>query len=93
MKYSHAYIIRLNVSECKISKVLSLRQTKYIKLKVSSPFQNREYPYQQLFDLFAGIKYNGWILLEARTEPADKIAILKEQLKHFNQLVDNSKKI
>jgi len=50
------------------------------------------YPYQQLFDLFTGINYTGWILLEARTEPADKIAALKEQLVLFNQLVANSKK-
>jgi len=44
------------------------------------------YPYQQLFDLFAGINYKGWILLEARTEPADKIAAMKEQLAVFNQM-------
>ena len=51
-----------------------------------------DYPYQQLFNLFAGINYNGWILLEARTEPVDKIAAMKEQLAIFNQLVANSKK-
>ncbi len=50
------------------------------------------YPYQQLFDLFTGMKYDGWILLEARTEPADKVAALKEQLALFNQMVANSKK-
>ena len=55
-------------------------------------FNVGDYPYQQLFDLFAGIHYNGWILLEARTEPADKIAALKEQLALFNKLVANSKK-
>ena len=55
-------------------------------------FNVGDYPYQQLFDLFAGIHYNGWILMEARTEPADKIAALKEQLALFNQLVANSKK-
>jgi sugar phosphate isomerase/epimerase len=55
-------------------------------------FNVGDYPYQQLFDLFAGINYNGWILMEARTEPADKIAALKEQLALFNQLVANSKK-
>jgi len=53
-------------------------------------FNVGEYPYQQLFDLFTGIKYNGWILLEARTEPADKITALKEQLELFNQLVAKS---
>ena len=50
------------------------------------------YPYQQLFDLFAGMNYTGWILMEARTDPADKVAALKEQLVVFNQLVANSKK-
>lgn len=55
-------------------------------------FNVSDYPYQQLFDLFTGIHYNGWILLEARTEPADKIAALKEQLVLFNQLVANSEK-
>ena len=55
-------------------------------------FNVGDYPYQQLFNLFAGINYNGWILLEARTEPEDKIAALKEQLMLFNQLVANSKK-
>ena len=50
-----------------------------------------DYPYQQLFNLFKGINYNGWILLEARTEPTDKIVALKEQLALFNQLVVNSK--
>jgi len=42
------------------------------------------YPYQQLFDLFSGIKYKGWILLEARTEPSDRIAAMKQQLSIFN---------
>jgi len=55
-------------------------------------FNVGDYPYQQLFNLFAGIQYNGWILMEARTEPTDKIAALKEQLVLFNQLVANSKK-
>ena len=55
-------------------------------------FNVGNYPYQQLFDLFSKINYNGWILLEARTEPADKIAALKEQLALFNQLVANAKK-
>ena len=50
------------------------------------------YPYQQLFNLFAGIDYKGWILLEARTEPADKIAAMKEQLSLFNQMISKTKK-
>lgn len=51
-----------------------------------------EYPYQQMFDLFTGIKYSGWILLEARTEPADRVAAMKEQLALFNNMTDIVKK-
>ncbi|HOU30916.1 MAG TPA: sugar phosphate isomerase/epimerase family protein [Bacteroidales bacterium] len=50
------------------------------------------YPYQQLFDLFTSIKYEGWILLEARTEPADRIAAMNEQRELFNRMIENSRK-
>jgi sugar phosphate isomerase/epimerase len=46
-----------------------------------------DYPYQQLFNLFAEIGYKGWILLEARTEPEDRITAMKEQLNLFNQMI------
>ena len=52
-----------------------------------------DYPYQQLFNLLTDMQYNGWILLEARTEPEDRVAAMKEQLILFNQLIDNAKKI
>jgi len=51
---------------------------------------SEDYPYQQLFDLFTEIQYKGWILLEARTEPVDRVAAMKEQLGLFNQLVANN---
>ncbi len=47
-----------------------------------------EYPYQQLMDLFVDIEYKGWILLEARTNPEDRIAAMKEQLSVFNAMID-----
>ncbi len=50
------------------------------------------YPYQQLMDLFTGIKYDGWILLEARTEPVDKIAAMNEQMSVFNEMIAKAKK-
>ncbi len=50
------------------------------------------YPYDQLFNLFAGINYNGWVLLEASTEPQDKMAAMKEQVSLFNKMVANLKK-
>lgn len=55
-------------------------------------FNVGEYPYQQLMNLFTGIKYDGWILLEARTEPDDKIAAMKEQLNLFNSMLSKAKK-
>ncbi|MDP4223945.1 MAG: sugar phosphate isomerase/epimerase family protein [Bacteroidota bacterium] len=49
-----------------------------------------DYPYQHLFDLLTGIDYKGWILLEARTEPSDRIAAMKEQLAVFNQMIQKA---
>ena len=46
-----------------------------------------EYPYQQLMNLFMGMNYKGWILLEARTEPVDRVAAMKEQLEIFNSMI------
>lgn len=47
-----------------------------------------DYPYQQLMNLFNGIDYEGWILLEARTTPADRVAAMKEQLEIFNSMTN-----
>lgn len=46
-----------------------------------------DYPYQKLMNLFKDIKYKGWILLEARTQPADRVAAMKEQLDVFKSMV------
>jgi len=46
-----------------------------------------DYPYQDLMDLFVGIKYDSWILLEARTTPTDRIAAMREQLAVFNKMI------
>ena len=50
-------------------------------------FNVGNYPYKQLMDLFKGINYDGWILLEARTEPVGKIAAMKEQLELFKAMM------
>lgn len=50
------------------------------------------YPYQQLMDLFVGMGYGGWILLECRTDPADKVQALTEQKKIFNDMVASAQK-
>ena len=46
-----------------------------------------DYPYQDLMNLFAAMNYGGWILLEARTEPADRVKALAEQRELFEQMV------
>jgi len=48
-----------------------------------------DYPYQELMNLFVKKDYKGWILLEARTAPADRVAAMKEQLDIFNKMVKN----
>lgn len=50
------------------------------------------YPYQKLFNLLAANKFKGWILIEASSDPADKIAALKEQVLLFEQMIANIKK-
>jgi len=45
-----------------------------------------EYPYQELFDHFADIQYNGYILLEGRTEPEDRVAAMKAQKALFDKM-------
>ena len=50
-------------------------------------FNVGNYPYPELFRLFAKMDYQGWILLEARTQPADRVAALQEQLALFNALI------
>ena len=46
-----------------------------------------DYPWDKLFALFRSINYDGWVLLEARGNPADKIAALIEQRQAFEKLV------
>jgi len=45
-----------------------------------------EYPYAELMQLFLKMDYRGWILLEARANPKDKVTALIEQRKVFEQL-------
>jgi len=50
-----------------------------------------DYPYAKLMRLFTGIEYSGWILLECRTNPDDRIAALKEQKEVFERLVADAR--
>jgi sugar phosphate isomerase/epimerase len=46
-----------------------------------------DYPYQELMNLFVAMDYDGWILLEARTNPDDRVAALAEQREVFEKMV------
>jgi len=46
-----------------------------------------DYPYQELMNLLVGMDYAGWILLEARTNPDDRVKALAEQRQVFEQMV------
>ena len=50
------------------------------------------YPFQKLFNLFEDINYDGWILLEASSEPADKITAMQEQVSIFHRMAAEAKK-
>lgn len=45
------------------------------------------YPYQDLMNLFVKNKYEGWILLECRTNPTDKVKALIEQREIFGKMI------
>jgi len=46
-----------------------------------------DYPFQELMNLLVKSKYEGWMLLEASSKPADRIAALASQKKLFDQML------
>ena len=49
-----------------------------------------DYPYQQLMDLFVKMDYKGWVLLECRTDPEDKVAALTEQRQVWEEMISKA---
>ena len=49
-----------------------------------------EYPYDKLMRLFIKMDYHGWILLECRTNPPDKVAAMREQKAVFEEMLASS---
>lgn len=45
-----------------------------------------DYPYEVLFKRLAGINFKGFVLLEASSDPGDRIAAIKEQCSTFEKL-------
>ncbi len=46
-----------------------------------------QYPWEVLFRLLHSMQYDGWILLEASSNPADKVAAMIEQRLKFDKLI------
>ncbi len=49
------------------------------------------YPYQKLMNLFVEMDYKGWILLEARTKPKDRVKALEQQRKVWVGMIKKAK--
>jgi sugar phosphate isomerase/epimerase len=50
------------------------------------------YPWQKLIDLLVGCDYEGWVMLEASTRPADRVAALAAQVKLFAEMLGDARK-
>jgi sugar phosphate isomerase/epimerase len=51
----------------------------------------KDYPWQELVNLLVKTDYQGYVLLEASSKPADKVAALAEQVQLFKELVQKAK--
>ena len=49
-----------------------------------------KYPYEKLMSLFVETDYSGWILLECRTNPEDKVAAMREQHELFLRMTSGT---
>jgi sugar phosphate isomerase/epimerase len=54
--------------------------------------EDKNYPYEKLMELFVRMDYSGWVMLEARGKPKDRVAALAQQLKLFNAMVAKGQK-
>lgn len=55
-------------------------------------FDVGDYPYAKLMELFVKMDYSGWVLLECRTDPADKLKAIIEQRELFERLIADGQK-
>ena len=49
-----------------------------------------DYPYQELISRLVDMDYDGWVLLECRTDPDDKVAAMIEQRQVFEKMVQKA---
>jgi sugar phosphate isomerase/epimerase len=45
------------------------------------------YPYKQLMKLLVDIDYAGFVMIEASTKPADRVAAMRRQRRVWEQLI------
>ncbi len=50
------------------------------------------YPYQTLLELFVEMDYNGWVLLEASSKPADRVAALAAQKRLWEKMLAEARR-
>lgn len=55
------------------------------------PLDRTDYPYQQLINNLVEMDYKGWILLEASSEPEDKVKALTQQAFLFKEMLKIAK--
>jgi sugar phosphate isomerase/epimerase len=53
----------------------------------AKPLDTKKYPFPKLFNLLQAIHYTGWVLIEANTQPSDRVAALAHQRQVFDKLV------
>jgi sugar phosphate isomerase/epimerase len=49
--------------------------------------ESTEYPHQQLINLIVKSKWEGWLLMENASKPADRVAAMAQQRKLFDEMV------
>lgn len=52
-----------------------------------------DYPYEKLIKMFVDMNYRGWIMLEGRTDPEDKIQALIRQRNLFEQMIEKASNV
>lgn len=54
--------------------------------------ESEQYPFAELLRLLVEIDYEGWLLLEASSQPADPVAALAEQRRLFDKLLADAQR-
>ena len=89
--------VRICENSTRIQALRELARRKRAELRPGATAHVREledkrYPYGKLMELFVNMDYSGWVLLEARGKPKDRVAALAQQLKLFNSMVASGQK-